>query len=103
MSDTQALVERLRSMSRHEHDDLSIADEAANALERMAAEVEALREALKPFAERRTIEEELSDPTPPVWANATPERRIEMIGERKRQHDDDILRARQALSDRGRG
>jgi hypothetical protein len=37
------LVRRLRSMARHEHDDLSIAEEAADEIERLCHRVNSLR------------------------------------------------------------
>lgn len=37
------LVQRLRALSRHEHSDLSIGDEAADAIERKGAEIAELR------------------------------------------------------------
>jgi len=37
------LIERLRSMSRYEHDDLSIGDEAADAIERLRSENKIMR------------------------------------------------------------
>lgn len=55
-------------------------------------------EALEPFAAQQTIDEIMRDGTPPEWADAEPERRIEMMGERKRQNTENILRARSVLS-----
>lgn len=37
-----SLVMRLRAMARHEHDDLSVADEAADMIEAMQARIDAL-------------------------------------------------------------
>jgi hypothetical protein len=61
-------------------------------------ECEGLAEALEPFARRKTIEETLASSEPPEWASASPERRIEIIGENKRKHDEDIFNARSALA-----
>lgn len=73
--------------------------EVVNALPSLLARIEALEAALKPFAEQRTIDEIMTAKNePPEWASATVERRIEMIGERKRQGTDNILRARTALN-----
>jgi hypothetical protein len=44
MSDLLALAERLEAMARHEHDDLSIGEEAAAALREAHAEIEHLQE-----------------------------------------------------------
>lgn len=72
--------------------------EAATHIEAQDAEIKVLREALEPFAAKQTIEEALADPTPPAWAFKTPEERVQMMGERKRENDANILRARLALS-----
>lgn len=57
-----------------------------------------LVEALRPFAEQQTIEEALHSPDKPEWLGATPERRIELMGEKKRRIDANILRAREVLA-----
>ena len=41
MTDIDGLIERLRSLSRAEHDDISIGDEAATALADLRAKLEA--------------------------------------------------------------
>ncbi len=62
-------------------------------------DLEQLRTALKPFADRRTVDEALNGPDP--WAHLTVEQRIEQIGKRKQQSTDEILRARAALAKTG--
>lgn len=54
--------------------------------------------ALEPFAARRTIGQSLQPGARNEWADASVERRIELLGERTRKNDDDILRARAALA-----
>ena len=70
-------------------------------MERKLAKAEGERdaawEALRPFAARQTVEEMLNDPQPDDWLEASVERRIEMMGERKRKRDGEILAARAAL------
>jgi hypothetical protein len=93
MTDTATvgeIVERLRA----EHS-LNVgwsANEAANLIEKLV-------EALRPFAERPTMDEIMQGKAPDHWINATGERRIEMLGERKRENDAAILNARQLLND----
>ena len=62
------------------------------------ARIAELEEALRPFANRHTIAELMSGEVPNDWVKASTERRIEMIGERKRANDAAILRARSVLS-----
>lgn len=63
----------------------------------LAERVKLLEEALKPFAERHTIAEIMAGVETTEWFDATVERRIEMLGERKRANDAAILRARELL------
>lgn len=70
---------------------------SASGLEPLQARVKVLEGALEPFAAQKTIDEIMKGDEPPEWVNATPERRIELMGERKRQNTENILRARQAL------
>jgi hypothetical protein len=62
----------------------------------LRAENERLREVARWLAEQPTTEELLAS-GPPEWVWATAERRIEMMGERKRERDAAILNARAAL------
>lgn len=57
----------------------------------------ALEEALRPFAGMRTMDEIMHGPEDMEWRIAPPERRIEIMGERKRKRDADILAARALL------
>lgn len=76
------------------------AEEADTAIERLTAREAELREALRPFARQKTIEEIMAGEEPaPEWVGATPERRIELMGERKRENTANILRARLSLGD----
>jgi hypothetical protein len=61
--------------------------------------VAALEEGLRPFAAQRTCVEVLQSPERPPWFGYSPEKRIAMIGERRRAHDDRIQRARALLSE----
>lgn len=58
---------------------------------------EALLAAITWLAGEKTIDEIMSGKPPLDWANASTERRIEMMGERKRAHDAAVLNARIAL------
>lgn len=56
-------------------------------------------EALRWLAEQTTIDERMAvGDAPSEWSEAGPERRIEMMGERKRAHDQAVLNARAALA-----
>lgn len=58
-----------------------------------------LRKALRYFAEQQTIAERLAGTDDALeWGKASVERRIELMGERKRAHDAAILEARAALA-----
>lgn len=99
---TQSLIERLQDHARNVGGDESYerlygdeACEAATLIERQARQIAEAKEALKPFAENKTTSELMA--APPEWLTGTIERRIEIMGERKRKHDGDILRARAAL------
>lgn len=106
------LIERLRAVEGTRPDSLGIHTawnrnpdglEAATRIETLEAHVKALEGALEPFAAQKTIDEIMQDNEPPEWVNVTPERRIELMGERKRKNTADILAARQALGDGYRG
>lgn len=73
------------------------AERAEQALAERDAEIVRLREALKPWAERETIAEALARPEKLEPYHVSVERRIELMGERKLKHDEDVMRARQAL------
>lgn len=73
------------------------ARKAADAIELLAERVERLEAALKPFAERLTIAEAMASIESAEWLNAPVERRIEMMGERKRANDAAIINARELL------
>jgi len=80
---------------------LDLFAKAVNSLPTLVALIAAQQERLKladevirPFAERRTVEEALREQGPSEWALAAPERRAELLGERKRAHDAAILAAR---------
>jgi hypothetical protein len=55
--------------------------------------------ALTWLANERTIDEVMNDPRPPAWVEASAQRRIQMMGERKRAHDAAVLDARAALAE----
>lgn len=57
-----------------------------------------LVEALEWFAEQRTIDEIISNPIEPEWAQVGLERRLELIGERKQANDAAIIRARTVVA-----
>jgi hypothetical protein len=59
-----------------------------------------LESALRPFAEKPTIEEIVKSQVPNDWAEASVERRIEMMVERKRANDAAILKARNVLGEK---
>ena len=67
-------------------------------LEAAEAKLAEARAALEPFAKQPTIDEILAGEVPSDWADASAERRIEMMGERKRENTANILRARAALA-----
>lgn len=62
------------------------------------AERNRMREALEPFAQQRTIDERLAQGDTSGFNDMTIEARIEAIGQRKRDFDANVLRARAALS-----
>ena len=62
------------------------------------AQVERGRAALEWLAAERTIEETLKGAASNEWLSASVERRIEMMGERKRAHDAAVLNARAAIA-----
>ena len=63
-----------------------------------ADRIAALEDALRPFAERKTIEESLRGEGDDEWLGASVDRRIELMGERKRKNDADILHAHRLLT-----
>lgn len=101
MTDYAELVERLREASEGlQYGARDTVRQAATAIERLTAREAELREALRPFARQKTIEEIMAGEEPaPEWVGATPERRIELMGERKRENTANILRARLSLGD----
>lgn len=66
--------------------------------EEAATAIQTLVEALEPFAEQPTIDDLLIRGDGLEYAHLTPEQRVELMGERKRQHDERIMRARDALA-----
>lgn len=105
------LVDRLAEML-FEHDPMCGETDCRYTAEKIAPEVEALFAAfaqsnaaetgegvaaLRWLANERTVDEWMALGDTSRWANATPERRIEMMGERKRAHDAAVLNARAAL------
>jgi hypothetical protein len=65
---------------------------------KLEADLLELIDRLRPLAERRTVDEIMQGVADPEWDAASPERRIEMMGERKRKHDADVLAARATLN-----
>lgn len=63
--------------------------------------IEALEAHLSFWANRKTIAEIMAGQDPDEeWRDATAERRIELMGERKRKHDEEVLAARTLLEKR---
>jgi hypothetical protein len=80
--------------------DDELATSAVNALPHLLSRISELESALRPFAENPTIEEIVKGQVPNDWAEASVERRIEMMGERKRANDAAILTARNVLGEK---
>lgn len=93
-------VQEMREGERHQKDCGLLYDdgtEECTCREHLSPREKALEEALRGFADQPTIAEAVAGPDKPEWLGATPERRIEMMGERRRAHDERILAARALL------